>query len=175
MAQEGGVVMDRRFVPAGAVIVHQGQEGTAAFLVQSGKVRVYVTDQDSGVVTELSRLGPGQFFGEMALIVEGPRSATVEAVEDCNLVVISRPALMEKLERSDPTIRALVPMLMKRLAKANEGMSGRQNSFSALAHSIEEIYENKARSLSTAQKMTLDETVRPHLEAFLNALKNFQV
>lgn len=175
MAQDGGVVMDRRFAPAGTVIVREGQAGNAAFLIQSGHVKVYVTENDGETEFELTRLGPGQFFGEMALIVDGPRTASVAALEDCNLIVLSRPALKDKLANSDPTIRALVPMLMERLAKTNAELVERCENVRGMARTVEVLYDRLSKDYSPAQKMTLDEVVAPKMKAFIAALRSLEL
>src|SRR5439155_1038095 len=66
--------VEQRYEP-GHEIVRQGDTGVGAFIIRSGKVDV-VQDR-SGKETKLATLGPGEVFGEMALLDEFPRSATV--------------------------------------------------------------------------------------------------
>jgi cAMP-dependent protein kinase regulator len=93
-----------RDVPAGEHAVRQGDEGREAFLVVRGTLRVYRTGDD-GRETELAALGPGALFGEMALVSESPRAASVQAVEPTVLAVASREAL-EQIARKDPALGA---------------------------------------------------------------------
>lgn len=65
----------------------------------------------------------------MALFNDDKRTATVKVLEDCNLIVISRQTLKEKLERSDPTIRALVEMLSQRLVSGNLSVTNKRPTF----------------------------------------------
>jgi cAMP-dependent protein kinase regulator len=93
-----------RDVPSGEHAVRQGEEGREAFLVVRGTLRVYRT-ADDGTETVLAALGPGALFGEMALVSESPRAASVQAVEPVVLAVASREVL-EQVARKDPALGA---------------------------------------------------------------------
>lgn len=164
-------VLERRFVPMGSVIMREGERGNTGFLIQSGQVRVFV--EKDGKQIELGRLGIGQIFGEMALVFDEPRTATVEALEDCNLIVISRQTLQQKLDKSDPTVRAIVPMLMKRIVSANNAMLNKESNVADMIDTVKTIYDNLQSSLGAAHKKTLQNTVLPKLEDFLNAARAF--
>ena len=71
-------------VPAGGVIVREGEVGNRFFLIGEGTVRVckYVGQPNE---VELGRFGPGDFFGEMCILETLPRSATVHAISDTTL------------------------------------------------------------------------------------------
>ena len=73
---------------------------------------------------ELAQLGAGEICGEMALVSDGCRTASVKAIEDCNLIVITRTAFEEKLRKLDPTIYAIINMLINRLKKLNDAVLG---------------------------------------------------
>ncbi len=113
------VILERRFVPKGTMIIKEKDEAYSAYLIQSGEVKIYVFNPE-GQEVELARLGAGEICGEMALIGEDARSANVRAVKDCNLIVITRVAFEEKLRRSDPTIQAMMRMLIRRIMSANQ-------------------------------------------------------
>ena len=90
-------------VCAGRVIVQQGQPGYACFLLRAGHVEV--VQQEGGVERHLTTLGPGALFGEVALLSAGPRTATVRALEPCDLLVLHRPDLL-KVIGVDPHVDA---------------------------------------------------------------------
>jgi CRP-like cAMP-binding protein len=165
-------ILERRFVPMGSVIMREGEQGNAGFLIQSGQVKV--TAEKDGKKIELGRLGIGQIFGEMALVFDEPRTATVEALEDCNLIVITRQTLQQKLDKSDPTVRAIVPMLMKRIVSANNAMLNKEGTVGEMIETVNMIYENLQAGLGAAHKKTLQNTVLPKLEEFLNAVRGFE-
>ncbi len=74
--------------PSGNRIVNAGEEGHSLFVLLEGSVRITV--ETGGREIELSTLSAGDFFGEISLVDDGPRSAHVTALEDCTLLRITR-------------------------------------------------------------------------------------
>ncbi len=103
-------------VPAGDTIFAEGARAEAMYLVDAGEVELF---QEAGRRREvLARIGPGGFFGEMALITGRPRSATAIATRDTNLWVLYRNEF-ESLVMSHPAIASTVGRgLSERLAEA---------------------------------------------------------
>jgi CRP-like cAMP-binding protein/rhodanese-related sulfurtransferase len=85
---EIGKVVEKRVVPSGTLIFGQGDPGDSLYIIDAGRARVFKKGEE-GVETELSQLGPGDSFGEMALFTGEARSANVEAVEETHLAVIT--------------------------------------------------------------------------------------
>ena len=166
------VILERRFIPKGQIIIHSGEYGQEAFLIQSGQVQVYITKEDKDV--ELARLGAGQIVGEMAFIFDGPRTASVRATQDSNLIVISRQQFQEKLRESDPTVRAIVQMLSHRIVDANNTLLNKKSDLEDLKETARVIYQNIAVKLSANQQRNFQNTVLPHVEALLESLDTFK-
>ncbi len=76
---------------AGQKILSAGDAGHCMYVILRGSVRV--TAKNGGNDLELAVLSPGDFFGEVALVDDGPRSADVTAVDDCELLCITRMTL----------------------------------------------------------------------------------
>jgi CRP-like cAMP-binding protein len=83
-----GAAQVRRY-PPGSRIVIQGDEGERFFALRSGEVSVE-RELESGMVKEVARLGPGDCFGELALLEQTPRTATVRAVTETVALTLSR-------------------------------------------------------------------------------------
>ena len=81
--------VEHRVVAPQTTIFMQGDPGDRFYVIRSGKVRVFRRDGD-GFETELSVLGTGESFGEMALVTGEVRSANVEAIEETHLTVLSK-------------------------------------------------------------------------------------
>jgi CRP-like cAMP-binding protein len=79
-------------MPAGSVIVDQGQTGREAFVLIEGSASVYRNGQ------AVTTLGPGVVIGELSLLDHGPRTATVKCDTDCTLMVISQRHFMGVLD-----------------------------------------------------------------------------
>ncbi len=77
--------------PAGDCIVKQDQRGDCMYVLTEGTAKVI--HRRDGKEFELATLQPGDFFGEIALVDEGPRSADVEAISTCKLLRIEHAAL----------------------------------------------------------------------------------
>ncbi|MGH2489791.1 MAG: cyclic nucleotide-binding domain-containing protein [Candidatus Limnocylindria bacterium] len=77
-----GMLVEEVDLPAGRVLFNQGDSAQELFIVVRGEVRV----ERSGRV--LAVRGPGEFFGEIALVAEGPRTATATCITDCRLLVL---------------------------------------------------------------------------------------
>jgi rhodanese-related sulfurtransferase len=82
-------VVQEKVVPPGTTICRQDDPGDSFYLIKSGKVRVFRKEEE-GIETELSMLGTGESFGEMALITGEPRSAWVEAVQETSLMILPK-------------------------------------------------------------------------------------
>jgi signal-transduction protein with cAMP-binding, CBS, and nucleotidyltransferase domain len=93
-------------VPPGRIVVSEGDPGASIFLIAGGSVRVLVVG-GHGRPLEIRRLDAGDFFGEVAVLSGRPRSATVVAVADCELLEIDHWAL-EKLLEARPAARAIL-------------------------------------------------------------------
>jgi CRP/FNR family transcriptional regulator len=103
----------RRVYGPGDTIVREGETGTALYVIVRGRVRV---EHGSGPATAaVGELGPGDFFGELALIEDKPRSATVVAIEEteCLLFVVweFRALLKEHPQMALPIMNALIERL----------------------------------------------------------------
>jgi CRP-like cAMP-binding protein len=97
--------------PAGRTIARQGEIGTGLFIVASGAVRVVRDGR------ELTRLGPGEFFGELAILADDvPRTARVRAISPIRCLVIGRPDFRRVLEEEPRIAVAMLPVLARRLA-----------------------------------------------------------
>ena len=86
--------LQRQRTPRGRLILSQGESGTVAFVIVSGAVDVLLESED-GRQFIAARLGPGDHFGEMALLDAGPRSATVVAAADTDLLLLRRSQLLQ--------------------------------------------------------------------------------
>jgi CRP-like cAMP-binding protein len=93
---------------SGEIITTQGERGDELFVVSQGFVEVTLTDSDGGEPRTVVQLGPGQIVGEMALVDQGPRSATVRALSDGALLqALPREAFLH-LCQTEPQLGYLV-------------------------------------------------------------------
>ena len=104
-------MVTRRSAARANTIMAAGDATDSLYIVLSGRLKVMMSDSDGKEVI-LSILGPGEFFGEMGLIDDEPRSASVVTLEPCELLSIAkrdfRKCLAENFEMSMAVMRGLV-------------------------------------------------------------------
>jgi len=112
-------VATARHVPAGAAILRESEPGDQFFVVVKGEVKVFVDSPDGREVV-LTHLQTGEFFGEMALFEGEPRSASVTALTETELVAVSRNDFFAALSRDFALTKKILKTLSARLRRANE-------------------------------------------------------
>ncbi|MEP7105283.1 MAG: cyclic nucleotide-binding domain-containing protein [Chloroflexota bacterium] len=100
-------------VRKGTEVIHQDAVGDSMFIIASGRCEVTVEESPGHSIT-IAFLGPGDFFGEMALISEETRTATVRTLEDCQLLELSRMTLYETLPADSDAIIELTKLVDQR-------------------------------------------------------------
>jgi hypothetical protein len=91
----GGLHLPRKMFKPGALIIREGATADAAYLIVSGKCRAYRAIE--GGQEPLAIMGPGDVFGEMALLLDEPRAASVEAVDTVVVLVLDKSTMTEGL------------------------------------------------------------------------------
>jgi CRP/FNR family cyclic AMP-dependent transcriptional regulator len=110
-------VQHRRF-PRGSFIIRAGEDTDALYIILAGHAKVLIPDDDGNEVI-LSHLGPNDFFGEMGLLDDQPRSASVETTEACEVLRISRTAFLNCLRDNFDSAMLVIRNLVKRLREAD--------------------------------------------------------
>lgn len=111
------VLRIRRF-RKGETIFHQGDPGDALFVLNSGSVKVVLPSDEGAEPAIVAILGPGEFFGELAILDGAPHSATIVAVEPTETLVLHRDAFLALIDSDSGLRRALLASLateMRRL------------------------------------------------------------
>lgn len=88
------------YFQSGSVLFREGEQGDRAYLIESGILEISTCSQGERFV--LRMLGPGEIVGEMAILDNAPRSATVVVVADAMLRMIKREQLQQRLQKADP-------------------------------------------------------------------------
>lgn len=122
LARFAEVAREREY-PKNSVILFEDDPGDALYIVSSGQVKVVLIGEDGREVI-LSVLGDGDFFGEMALIDDEPRSAHVIAMKDSHLLVLRRDDFQLQIQQHPPIALKLLRVLVQRLRRADEKIGG---------------------------------------------------
>ena len=129
-------VAEPTLIPAGQQILRQGDNGSSMFLLAEGTARAVLHDME-GSSLDMAHFHPGDFFGELAIVDSGPRSADVIALTDCMVLIITS-SLLRMLGSESPRaafklVLAVLELVGKRLRLANRRYVDSLGIVSALA------------------------------------------
>jgi CRP/FNR family cyclic AMP-dependent transcriptional regulator len=112
-------MMVRKSFGRNAMIIRAGDPTDSLYIVINGRLKVLMSDEQGREVI-LSMLGPGEFFGEMGLLDDRPRSANVVSVEPCDLLSISKIDFKRSLAENFDLSLMVMRGLVKRLREADQ-------------------------------------------------------
>ena len=98
---------------SGETIISQGDAGDCAYIIESGRIEILIENKD-GETQYVGTRGPGAMIGEMAIIDDSPRTATIRAVEDCDLLEITKEDFALKMDNADPVMRMTTQVILTR-------------------------------------------------------------
>jgi CRP-like cAMP-binding protein len=134
-------------IPKGTTLFNEGEPGKEMFVLQSGRITISKKVRD--VEKVLAVLGPGEFFGEMAIISNKPRNATAVVAEDAKLLVID-PKTFEGMIRGNSEIAVrMIKKLADRLAEADAQIENllMSDPSSRIIHQILQACQTRGRPL----------------------------
>ena len=124
--REFAKIAHSREYEAGEVVFWKGEPGVGMYIIQNGSVSVFVGDDPAQPDYVFATLGDGDFFGELALLDDSPRSASVLADKSTKLIGIFRPDLFSLFERRPKlgilVLTQLAQMVGERLKHTNEAL-----------------------------------------------------
>jgi CRP-like cAMP-binding protein len=133
--------------PKGTVLFQEGELGKDMFVVQAGRISISKKVRD--VEKVLAILGPGEFFGEMAIISNKPRNATAEVTEDAKLLVID-PKTFESMIRGNSEIAVrMIKKLAERLSEADAQIESLllNDPASRIIHQLLQVCQSRGRPM----------------------------
>lgn len=111
-------------VPSKTQVFSKGDNGNAMYLIERGKVRISITDEDRKEIT-LAELAQGDFFGEMSLIDGRQRSADARVVDDARFAVLSRADFLAFVRSNPDVALGMLSALSDRLRRTDELLRSR--------------------------------------------------
>jgi len=144
---EGQVQLYTRFgkkIPPGTVLFQEGDKGEEMFIIQTGRVKI--SKRIRGVEKTLATLEKGEFFGEMAILNDKPRSASAETVDECEMLVIDRKTFDTLLRSNVEIAIRFIKRLADRLRETNDQMEAlmiKDNTSRLVSILAKQVKENK--------------------------------
>lgn len=126
----------------GQEIFKVGQESSVAYMIKKGAVNIFKVVNNEKII--LARLGEGEIFGEMGVIGGGCRSASAEAAEYCDLVILTDHMVMKLMNQCPKTIQYMIRLLSKRLARTNDMVQakGHRSDFISICRILDLCFRN---------------------------------
>jgi CRP/FNR family cyclic AMP-dependent transcriptional regulator len=133
-------IVHKREYKAGEPVFYQGDPGLGMYIIREGEVSIRISDGE-GEDKELAVLSDGDFFGELALLDESPRSATAMCRTDCSLIGFFRTDLFDMIEQKThlglKIVMRLAEILAVRLRKTDKELSKVRSQLDMLASRTE--------------------------------------
>jgi len=123
-ARELRSLLAEQDVPNNTRLFRQGDKGDAMYLIESGRIRISITDHDKKELT-LAELARGDFFGEMSIIDGRQRSADACVIEDSRLAILSRQAFLSFVRANPDVALEMLTALTNRLRRTDELLRSR--------------------------------------------------
>jgi CRP-like cAMP-binding protein len=164
MSTQGGIFEKYgRVFSAGQRIFSEGEIGAEMFIIQSGKVRI--SKQSGNEETTLVVLDDGDFFGEMAVIDKGPRSATATAVDETRCIVLDEDVFEQQMQNNARIVKKILKNMSSRLREAGKQIENLliKDANSRVAHALLHLVHKKGGTGKVDIKLdglTVDELAR---------------
>jgi CRP/FNR family cyclic AMP-dependent transcriptional regulator len=142
-------LIERRF-PKNATVVEEGLPGDYMYVIREGRVKVTKASED-GREKIMNFLEAGAFFGDMALLGDETRSASVKTLEESLLLALSRRDFIDLLRQSPDLALAVIEELANRLRETNE--QARSLSFQGVEERTRNLFERIARPDASGARM----------------------
>jgi CRP/FNR family cyclic AMP-dependent transcriptional regulator len=151
----------RRHAPRGSAIMHAGDPTDSLYVVISGRLKVMMGEADGKEVI-LSIIGPGEIFGEMGLIDDGPRSASVIAIEPCELLSVTKRAFKKCLVENVEVALAVLRVVVRRLRAADRkiGSLAMLDVYGRVARLLLDMSENVNGQKVVTRRLTKQDIAR---------------
>ncbi len=154
MKAVSSTVVTRKF-PKNTLVICEGDSSDSLYVVLSGKVKVFLSDEDGKEVT-LNMQGEGEYFGELAILDEAPRSASVMTVEETKLAVLSKLAFDKCMEQHPSIALTVMRGMARRLRDLTENVRSLalMDVYGRVARLLLEMSEDAGGQQVISQRLT---------------------
>lgn len=135
-----------RVYAAGEVVFERGEQGDHAYFIERGLVEIVIPKDGKEFV--IAKLGPGEIIGEMSMIDDAPRSATVVCAEETEVIAIQRSRFLKPLTSADPMMNLILRVVLTRFRDAQNRYSGIADDPTKRDGSLERIREMAFRRIN---------------------------
>ncbi|GGO83303.1 putative Crp/Fnr-family transriptional regulator [Marinobacterium nitratireducens] len=144
-----------RNYPKNAVLITEGDQSDSLYIILTGKVKVFLSDEH-GKEVQLNIQGPGEYFGELALIDQAPRSASVMTLEPSRLAVVSKADFQRCLAEHPEIAVELIRCLVQQVRSLTEavGNMAMKPVYERVACTLLKLATERNNSLVIEERLT---------------------
>lgn len=165
-------ILDRRFVPAGELVIEQGNIGNRAFLIESGRVEIFMKD-DKGRTVKIAEAGAGAIIGEMALITGGQRSASIKTLENSILIVISAKDIEDTIGQPNGLFQHVMRLMAERLRDTNAKLMAQHKELTEIEETAQMTVKNIAFHVPENKQAAFRKEMVPLLDRLRSTLQKY--
>lgn len=168
-------ILSRSYIPAGHLLIREGDEAYKAYYLESGMLEVYRIKSDRSE-QRISTIGPGEIVGEFAFFGDqNIRTANVRALEDCTIVSLTLDQINAYIDTMEKPARALFKILMQRLVRANEELTGEFKTVRHLNEASRYAVDTlRTRAADGDELVAFDNEILPLLNQLIEAIREFE-
>lgn len=144
-----------RSYPANTVLITEGDSTDSLYIILEGEMKVYVSD-DQGKEAILNILGPGEYFGELALLDDAPRSASVMTLAPSKVMIVSKADFKRCLASNPELAYNLIISLTQQIRSLTDSVKNLSlmDVYGRVAHTLLELAKEKDGKQIIEQKLT---------------------
>lgn len=165
-------ILDRRFIPAGQTVIEKGSLGNRAFILESGRVEVFMHDR-KGRHVKIAEIGAGSIIGEMALLEKGERSASVRTIEDTVLIGVTEKDMQESIGDPDGLFAKMMRLMVERLRDTNAKLLQQNMELADLEESAKMTINNLTFQMPPGKQEAFKKEIMPLLGRLRMTLERY--
>lgn len=145
-----------RSYPAHSILINEGEQTNSLYVVLEGEVKVYASDENGKEVI-LNMLGPGEYFGELALVDDAPRSASIKTIMPTKVMIIAKSNFKRALAANPEMAFSLIQSLTRQVRSLTDNIKSLalMDAYGRVAHTLLDLAtELEDGSMIIKQKFT---------------------
>lgn len=165
--------LKKMVVMPGRNIFEQGTPAHQAFYIESGRVEVRITEGAHTI--KVAEIGPGEIFGEMGVLDNRLRIATVATLEQSTIAVITRKDLEERIANiTDPVVKSMIDALIKRLSAANAAQMQHYKTLALFQDRMAGLIAGTSTGIPQERRDEFTAEVMPVLDRLEDIIKKYR-
>lgn len=161
-------IMERSVIHAGKVFIKEGDENSRAYIIQSGKVRSYKTED--GKQIPLKEFGPNTIIGEANLFEDLIADKSYEAVGDVTVISLTRHDFQKRLQKADSTIQTLFKHMISKIEELKKEIEQDRLDALDVDETAYQLVRGMVKGVSEDRKREYELAILPHINGLMKSM-----